>query len=139
MANAQTLVNLGGSPDRFRVYFTDVIDSGPTQETNLVIYDSSVVSALFGLADPLMCHITEAYLYCSSIATNPQVTLKWDATTKVNAVAVPCGSAGPIQYCFSQQPLKNQGGSGITGDIVLTTTGLVAGDQIFIVLDVIVG
>lgn len=132
MSNTKTLTNQLVSLHRAIVYFT--LASDGTQETNTVIYDSSVVATAAGISDPKMCHIV-SIKYGSNSAAGV-CKLNWDASSPVLAWALPYqGNSGT--FCFSEHTgLKNQGGSGITGDITLTTTGLASGDSISLVLDV---
>ena len=58
-----------------------------------------------------------------------------DATTDVNALALPPSVS--TKLCFEKVGgLTNTGGAGITGDILLTTTGLAAGDSLTLILTV---
>ena len=52
-------------------------------------------------------------------------TLIWDATSNVDAIGIP--SVVPVAYDFSRYGgLKNNAGSGVTGDILLSTDGYTA-------------
>lgn len=110
------------------------IASDGTEETALVIYDSSVVAAALGITDPLNCIINK--ITYSSNSVLGVVHILWDATTDVLAWAMPAqGNNGT--FCFDDiGGLKNAGGAGRTGDILLTTTGLAIGDSITLILDV---
>lgn len=59
------------------------------------------------------------------------VRLLWDATTDVVAWAIPQDVIG--RHCFSPA-LTNDAGTGVTGDILLTTVGHTTGDSYSIVL-----
>lgn len=61
------------------------------------------------------------------------VNILWDATTDVIAWVLPPDSAGEIDFC-DIGGLKNNAGSGITGDIMFTTVGHAAGDTYSIIL-----
>lgn len=52
----------------------------------------------------------------------------WDATTDVLIAGIPDAQSVVFDYT-PVGGLKNNAGTGITGDIVITTTGLVAGDS----------
>lgn len=54
--------------------------------------------------------------------------LLWDATTDVQALAIPEGASG-VDFAQVGGPLRNNAGSGITGDIMITTIGLGAGNN----------
>lgn len=110
------------------------IDSDGTEETDLVVYDSSAIATLLGKTDPLFCKINSIHYSTNSLLG--VVKLEWDASTDVLAWALPA-NGGSNYFCFHDfGGLNNTAGSGITGDITLTTTGLVAGDCITMVLDV---
>lgn len=111
------------------------IASDGSEETDLVVYDSSAVAAaLFPVrTNPLNCAIRRImYSTNSKLAV---VHIEWDASTDVLAWSMPAGGDGVYDFS-SFGALKNVAGSGITGDIVLTTTGLVAGDSISLILEV---
>lgn len=120
------------------VYLT--IASDGTEETATIVYDSSVVAALHaaiipGFTDPLTCRILEVYASVSAAST-ARVHLLFDATTDTLAMDIPAGQS-PTKANFRRfGGLVNSGGSGKTGDILITTTGLEAGDKITLVLTV---
>lgn len=134
MANTvtNTRINLG---DR-RVIQYICIDSDGTEETDLVVYDSSAVAAAMTPAkvDPLNCRINSVKMISNSALG--VIKLEFDATTDVLALALPFGGADVDMdfKCFGG--LKNTSGSGKTGDITLTTTGLAAGDAVTLILDI---
>lgn len=114
------------------------LSSDGTEETATVIYDSSAVSAqdASDTTDPLDCTIESIYAVVSAAAT-ARITLLWDATTDVLAFNIPAGTT-QVKADFRREipmgGLPNQGGSGKTGDILLTTTGLEAGDSLTLVM-----
>ncbi len=109
------------------------IDSDGSEETDLVIYDSSAIATLIKKADSLKCRINSITYSTNSVLG--VVHLEFDASTDVLAWALPCQNSG--HFCFEKHGgLVNRAGSGITGDITLTTTGLVAGDKVTLVIDV---
>jgi hypothetical protein len=61
------------------------------------------------------------------------VTLLWDATTDVRIVELG-GNTGTLDFC-SFGGLQNNAGAGVTGDILLTTTGHTSGDSYSIILE----
>lgn len=132
MANTITNTRLLANERRVIQYIC--ISSDGTEETNLIIYDSSVVATAIGIADPLKCTIVRArYVSTSALGT---VHLDFDATTDVLALAMPYNGSSMDMDFKDIGGLKNTAGTGITGDILLTTTGLVAGDKITLILEV---
>lgn len=131
---ANTIVNtrtLTGQ-DRVTIHYVTIASDG-SEETDLVIYDSSVVATAIGITDPLICTLQSIYASVSAAST-ARVKLEWDATTDVLALDIPAGT-NPTKNDFRPiSGLKNTAGTGITGDITLTTTGLEAGDNITIII-----
>lgn len=60
--------------------------------------------------------------------------LLWDATTDVMICQIP--SDDSVKLCFKGNPLPNNAGTGKTGDILITTSGLGNGDSGHIILKV---
>lgn len=100
------------------------------QETATVIYDSSAYAG----TDPLKNRIMRVW-YANDAATTARIRLLWDASTDVLALCIPPQRDGCLDF-KSIGGLSNTAGSGITGDILLTTTGLATGDSITLVLEV---
>lgn len=61
------------------------------------------------------------------------VQLLWDATTDTIAITLPENTKGDLDF-GKFGGLKNTGGAGVTGDILLTTVGHTAGDTYTVVL-----
>ncbi len=123
-----TLVKKLNTPTTRVVYYTGVL-SDTTNPTAYVLYDSSDFTG----TDPL----TSKIMYASGHIGGPPATgralLLWDASTDVAALSLPVGV--PFEYDFHKiGGLKNTGGSGITGDILFTTTGLTTLDAIHLIL-----
>jgi hypothetical protein len=116
------------------LYYTLVSDG--TQETATVLYNSATVHSTYLLdADSLNCSIQGIKLIVQSAAA-VIITLYYDATTDVLAIPFPNPNY-PVKMCFKEHGgLKNYAGVGRTGNILITTTGLAAGDKIMLVLDV---
>lgn len=133
MANTIKDVLLSASPKQAVKYIT--ISSDGSEETDLVVYDSSAVAATLGLSDPLDCSIEKIYAVVSAAST-ARVFLEWDATTDVLAFNIPANVEVNQDFrCFGISSLPNQGASANrTGDITLTTTGLESGDSITLIL-----
>lgn len=135
MPNTITNTTLMKTPTRFIKYVT--ISSDGTEETDYVLFDSSALAADVGIVDPTKSTIESIY-YSISAASTARVWLEWDATTDILAFDMPAQSPTFIDFrrCMPIGGLPNQGGSGVTGDITLTTTGLEAGDKITIVMEI---
>lgn len=120
------------------IYVT--IQSDGTQETATIIYDSSVVAALHanmipGFADPLTSRLLEVYA-SSNAASTARVRLLWDASTDTVAMDIPCATNASKANFRRFGGLVNSSGSGKTGDILITTTGLASGDTVTLALTV---
>jgi hypothetical protein len=133
MANTKTVTVLVTGKRRTVVYAT--IAYVDAQETNMVIYDSSAIATTLGIADHLKCRIKRIFsLACT--ASTARINLLFDATAPVVACGI-SNLASPVNICFDEVGgLKNYAGTGITGDVTLTTTGLAAGDTITLLLEV---
>ncbi len=117
------------------VQYITILSDG-TEETGTVIYDSSAVAAALGLADSLHCTIREVKYVASGSSTIAH--LLFDASTDVVAMSLPySGGGATLDMNFKEiGGLKNTAGTGITGDILLTTTGLNSGDTITLIITV---
>jgi len=109
------------------------IDSDGTEETDLVVYDSSAVATEIGKVDSLMCTILSITYSTSSVLGINK--LEWDGTTDVLAWSLPLAAGTGIFDFTKFGGLKNTAGAGITGDVLFTTTGLVAGDVVSLIIE----
>lgn len=137
MSNTISNRTLLVTPKNAVIYMT--LDSDGSEETDYVLYDSSVVSAAFGDTDTLDCTIMD--IKATVVSTNavaaalPQVKLEFDASTDIMALGLPANQT--TELCFDKfGGLPNNAGSGKTGDILLTTTNLASGDNITIIMTV---
>lgn len=115
------------------------VTSDGSEETDLVVYDSSAIAALVGITDPQTCQIENVWFSGSKVANTGTLLLEFDATTDVVALPINFSATGDshMHMCFEQfAGLKNYAGTGKTGDILLTTTGLDSGDSFMLVLDI---
>ena len=113
------------------IYMT--LTSDGTEETDYVLYDSSAIATSALDSDTLDCTILDCF-YSISSATG-FFLLEFDADTDIAALSLPANKAGKL--CFREfGGLPNNGGTGKTGDITLTTTGLASGDSLMIALRV---
>lgn len=134
MANTIKNTTLLANSRKAVIYLT--LQSDGTEETGTVIYDSSAIATSAGDSDTLDSTIVSIYS-SSNAATTARIHLLWDATTDVVAIDLPTGG-NSCNVDFSKiGGLPNQGGSGKTGDILLTTTGLESGDTITLALEVL--
>ncbi len=132
---ANTITNKVVIADSKKAVIYVTIASDGTNETATVLYDSSAVATIVGDSDPLDSTLVSIYASASAAST-ARVKLLWNATTDVLAIDVPCAT-NPTKHNFHHMGgLPNQGGSGKTGDILLTTTGLASGDALTFVLTV---
>lgn len=137
MANSVTVTNIVKGTKRNILYVTILSDG--TEETGTVLYDSSALYTI----DPLTCTIDRVFASVNSqsvgvttgggVLANAQ--LLFDATTDVLALSLPINNACWMDF-KSVGGLKNYSTTGRTGDILLTTLGLQAGDSITLILDV---
>ncbi len=134
MPNTITQTTLVQGKRTFINYITLVSDG--SEETDLLIFDSSVVYAAVGLTDTLSASIEKVWFTGSKTANAGTIVLEYDASTDV--VAVPITNSVASNWLVMDFTdfggLKNYAGSGKTGDVNLTTTGLDAGDSFIIVL-----
>ncbi len=133
MPNTITSTVLANSKKRIIIHLS--VDSDGSEETALVVYDSSAVNtiALNDLKDPLDCTIEKVH-YSVASATS-FIKLLFDASTDVHALSIPSNAQGTIDFSH-MGGLRNMSGTGKTGDILLTTTGLASGDSFTLTLEV---
>jgi hypothetical protein len=125
-----------------QLYVTVLVPATPTQASNTIIYDPTTTpwttsGAYVGTKIRGVRAMTSVQ---GTAGTQAAIYLTWDASTPVVAVAIPCNN----EICYDSQvnnelftPLTNLGGTGVTGKIGITTAGLVAGDAITLVLDLL--
>ena len=132
MPNTITNTVINTSTKEAVVYVT--LSSDGTEETDYIVFDSSAVATTLGTTDPSDSAIISIYGSISAAAT-ARAWLEWDASTDVLAFDLPPQESIKANF-RSIGGLPNQGGSGKTGDITLTTTGLESGDKITLILHV---
>lgn len=137
MATTPVITTLVRNRNRV-VIMVDITYNG-SDLTNSVLYDSSAQNALIldghGVAtpDPLKCTLRSVKFSNNSAAA--LIKLNFDASTPVLACVIPPHFAEEL--CFDREGgLVNYAGTGITGDITMTTSGLTTGETISLVLDV---
>lgn len=122
MADAVTSQTIVDGPRNVVMKFTNLSDG--TGESAVLKVD---VSALSG--SPSSVSIKRIIYDVSGMV----VTLLWDATSDVRIVEL--GSNTGVLDFSSFGGLPNNGGAGVTGDILFTTTGHTSGDSYSIVLE----
>ena len=135
MANVKKIVYNNTGNRKTVVYCT--IASDGTNEINLVLYNSSTVCAALGINNTKNCALMR--VLASSTSPSGKITLNWDATTPILAMSMPYAGAGNLDFDFNEfGGLINTavGTAGVTGNITLTTSGLVNGDNISIIIEV---
>lgn len=126
MPNTKTQRTIAGAGnDRHVIRLINIVSDG-SEETDLVIYDNSAF-----VANVLKGKLIEVLASGSSCVCR----LEWDQTTNS-----PIASFDPFntqKLCFEDfGGISNPGGTGATGDIVLTTSGLDAGDEVTLLIKV---
>lgn len=115
-----TLIDTLGTQNLLVMRFRNQSDG--TGESGVVKVD---VSTLEGGSTSTRVNLQKVVWSCTGMAVN----ILWDATTPVLAFGCPADSSGEFVF---KPPLKNNAGSGITGDIKFTTVGHTASDTYFI-------
>ena len=124
MADAVTTQVIHDGANLAILKFTNVSDG--TGESTALKVD---VSGLLGA--PPKVKITRVWHATNGMGAQ----LLWDATANVLALAIPADDAGDLDF----RPfggINNNAGTGVTGDLLLTTAGHGAGDSYTIILQV---
>lgn len=124
MANEISTQVLFESSTRYYVKIC-IVGDGSGEETDTKIVD---VSALTPAATSLtLIRVQAAFIGFTA-------RLLWDATTNVGLVTMP---EYWIDFNFNHSfgGIENNGGAGVTGDVLMTTAGLGATDSGFMVLE----
>lgn len=126
MANTVTQTTLVGSgSDKNIVRRINIISDG-SEETNTVVFACASFGAntAKGRIDQLEC-----------IGSDAVCRLSWDQTTDSVAVSVNPAADNYIDF-RPYGGLKNPNGSGATGDLLLNTANLDAGDEVTLVIHI---
>src|SRR5690349_4926007 len=117
------------------VQYITILSDG-SEETGTVVYDSSAVASALGVADPLHCTIREVKYIASGNSTIAH--LLFDAATDIVAISLPYSGGGAVLNMNFKElgGLHNTAGTGKTGDILLTTTGLNSGDTVTLIITI---
>lgn len=126
MANTVTQRTLVGSgKDKTIVRLINIVSDG-SEEADLVIYDNSTL-----VADVSKGRLTELMVSGSSC----QLQFEWDQST--DSPVFTCDPSNGNSWDFTSfGGISNPNGSGATGDLLLTTTNLDAGDVVSIIIKI---
>jgi uncharacterized protein (DUF39 family) len=126
MANTVTQQSIsGGASDKIVVRHIHIVSDG-TEEADLVVYDNSTL-----IADVNAGSLLEVAAYGSDCV----VRLEWDQTT--DAPIISMNPSSGTKVCFREFGGRaNPGAAGATGDILLSTANLDAGDEVSIFLTI---
>src|SRR5260221_616340 len=131
MSNTITNIVQVAGQHKSVIYF-NLVCVGAAQETNTAVYTSSSLATTLGITDPKTCALMSVKFSTSSVGGI--MRLNWDATTPVCAFALPYQS-NEGSFDFNDiGGLRNQGGTGITGNITITCYP--TGDTVTLVLEV---
>jgi len=127
MANTVTQRTLLGSgSDRNIVRSIHIVSDG-TQESDTIVYDNSTF-----VNDVAKGRLKKVWLSGSDCVAR----LEWDQTTDSPVFAGNPSTGG--YWDFSEfGGMGNPNESGATGDLLLTTSGLAAGEELFMVIHVV--
>jgi hypothetical protein len=130
MADAVTSQTIQDGERNLVMKFTNVSDG--TGESAVKKVD---VSALATNSKGQTCtKVKIQRIYWATVGMS--VKLDFDATSNVLLIGLPADSTGD-EYYDSFTGIPNNAGSGVTGDIDLTTTGHSSGDSYMIILEMI--
>lgn len=116
---------LGGGKERNIVRSIHILSDG-SEETDLVVYDNSAF-----VADVAKGVLLEVWVSGSDCVGR----LEWDQDTDSPAFSFNPANGGYWDF-RSFGGIGNPGGTGATGDLVLTTSGLDAGDELTLIIRV---
>lgn len=119
---SQTLFDSNAAEGKAVLKFTNLSDG--TGESAVKKVDIDTLNGA-----PTRCKIERIQFATVGMA----VRLLWDATADVTIIDLPADAAGEFDF-REFGGLRNNAGSGITGDIMLTTTGHSSGDAYTVIL-----
>jgi hypothetical protein len=129
MADAVASQTLVDGPKNTVMKFTNASDG--TGESAVLKVDVSTLNAAPN-GTPTRVKVNRIHYTTSGMA----VRLLWDATTDVTMFELGADQTGCLDFT-AFGGLINNGGTGVTGDIMLTTIGHAAGDSYTLVLEMI--
>ena len=126
MANTITITPmLNGS--RLGSYRVDIVGDGSGDETGAILIDPANIPGA-----PAKFKIRA--IQWDDVGFD--VTLLWQASANVQAWELPKGISGGIRFSDTGAHLTNNAGAGVTGRLLLATSGLVAGGRGSIYLEI---
>lgn len=126
MANTVTQRTLVGSGSDKNIYRHIHIVSDGSEETDLVIYDNSAF-----IADVSKGSLQQVWVSGDAAV----LRLEWDQTTDSPAFAMLAGTPSHVDFRHFGG-IHNPNGTGATGDLVLTTNDLDAGDEVSLIVHI---
>lgn len=126
MANTVTQQTLFGDANSKKVVRHIHIVSDGTEESDLVVYDNSAF-----IANTAKGKVEKIVAQGSSCVCR----LEWDQTTDSPVASFDPAAGVKLKFC-DFGGIKNPAGTGATGDLVLTTAGLDAGDEVSIYITI---
>tara|TARA_R110000822_G_scaffold31076_1_gene90065 strand:+ start:180 stop:584 length:405 start_codon:yes stop_codon:yes gene_type:complete len=130
MADAVSATKLQDGDKKAVFYLTNLSDG--TGESAVQKIDMSALSN--NAQGEAVSSISISKITFSTVGMS--VTLLYDATTNVVAIGLPADYTDTIDLSDQVTGLPNYAGSGVTGDILLTTVGHSSGDTYSIVIEV---
>jgi hypothetical protein len=135
-----TVTPLINGPVHRQVHVTILAPTSPAQATNTAIYDPTTTP--WTTSGAYVGTKIRAISVFSSIqgasGTQAALSLVWDANTPVVAFSIPCNSSAELRGLeLLPAVVPNSGGTGVSGKIGFTSLGMVAGDTVTIILDII--
>lgn len=126
MVNTVTQRTLKGADGDSDIYRMVHIVSDGTEETDLVIYDNSAF-----VADTSLGNLMQVWA-CGDAGI---CRLEWDQTADSPAISVDAANGFHMDF-RELGGVTNPGGAGATGDLVLSTADLDAGDEVTLFIHV---
>lgn len=126
MANTIVQRTLAGAGSAHTIVRLIHIVSDGSEETDLVVYDNSTLCN--DVSKGSLVHIQASGSSCTC-------RLEWDQTTDSPVISFDPVSNLDLDFsCYGG--IRNPNGTGATGDLVLTTANLDAGDEVTIIMTI---
>lgn len=127
MANTKVSTVFGSGSDKNILIHLHIISDG-SEETALVVYDNSAL-----VANVAKGRLVKAEAHGSDCI----LRLAWDQTTDYTVISMNPINGPVVDFKEKSRAGINPNGAGATGDLLLTTAGLDAGDEVslFLLID----